>query len=69
MKYIRLSDHISNIAQGNYYNSKILKKALKCPILNDQDRIILNWYLKGIKWNSKFNDIQEISIKLFVNKY
>jgi|APFre7841882654_1041346.scaffolds.fasta_scaffold735379_1 hypothetical protein len=65
-KYIRLSEHLSNIAQGYYWDSKVLKRVMKSPLLNDEDRLILKWYSKGIKIDHFL--IQDISIKLYLNK-
>jgi len=69
MKYIRLSDHINNIAHGNYYNERALLKGMKCPILNEEEKTILMLKTHGISTNEMFHELQKISIKLFVNKY
>ena len=65
-KYTRLSEHLSNIAQGYYWDSRVLKRVMKNPLLNDEDKLILKWYLKGIKINH--SQLQDISIKLYLNK-
>jgi hypothetical protein len=66
MKYIRLSEHLSNIAGGQYWNDKILKRVIKSPLLNDTERLLVLWFSKGIKVD-RFA-IQLISIKLYVNR-
>jgi hypothetical protein len=66
MKYIRLSEHLSNIAGGQYWNDKILKRVIKSPLLNDTERLRVLWFSKGIKVD-RF-EIQLISIKLYVNR-
>jgi len=66
MKYIRLSEHLSNIAGGKYWNDKILKRVIKSPLLNDSERLLVLWFSKGIKVD-RF-ELQLISIKLYVNR-
>jgi len=65
-KYIRLSKHLSNIAQGYYWDSKVLKRVMKSPLLNDEDKLIVKWYSKGIKIDH--SRLQDISIKLYLNR-
>jgi hypothetical protein len=64
--YIRLSKHLSNIASGNYWNDKILKRVIKNPLLNESERLTVLWFSKG--YPNLRHEMQEISIKLYINK-
>ena len=62
---MKLSQQLSDIFLGNCWNDLALKRAIECPLVNDEDRILLKWYSKGIRWETSFHDMQEISVKLF----
>jgi len=66
MKYIRLSEHLNNIAGGKYWNDKILKRVIKSPLLNDSEKLLVLWFSKGIQVD-RF-ELQLISTKLYVNR-
>jgi hypothetical protein len=68
MKYIRLSEHLSNIAGGKYWNDKILKRVIKSPLLNDSERLLVLWFSKGIRYGGIHFQMELISIKLYVNR-
>ena len=60
--YIRLSQHLANIATGKYWNAKVLKRVIKSPLLNDEERLLVLWFIKG--YPNLAHQMQEISIKL-----
>ena len=64
--YIRLSKHLSNIASGKYWNDKILKRVIKNPLLNESERLTVLWFSKG--YPNLSHEMQEISIKLYINR-
>ena len=64
--YIRLSQHLSNIASGNYWNDKILKRVIKNPLLSESERLTVLWFSKG--YPNLRHEMQEISIKLYINR-
>lgn len=64
--YIRLSQHLSNIASGKYWNDRILKRVIKSPLLNDSERLTVLWFSKG--YPNLRHEMQEISIKLYINR-
>jgi hypothetical protein len=64
--YIRLSQHLSNIASGNYWNDRILKRIIKNPLLNESERLTVLWFSKG--YPNLRHEMQEISIKLYINR-
>ena len=66
MKYIRLSEHLANIASGKYWNDRILKRVIKNPLLNDTERLLVLWFSKG--YPNLRHEMQEISIKLYLNR-
>jgi hypothetical protein len=66
MKYIRLSEHLANIARGKYWNDKALKRVIKNPLLNDSERLLVLWFSKG--YPNLRHEMQEISIKLYLNR-
>jgi len=68
MKYIRLSQHLSNIAGGQYWNDKILKRVIKSPLLNDSEKLMVLWFSKGIRYEGIRFQMQLISIKLYINR-
>ena len=68
MKYIRLSEHLSNIASGQYWDSKILKRVIKSPLLNDTERLLVLWFSKGIRYEGIRFQMELISIKLYANR-
>ena len=67
-KYIRLSEHLNNIAHGEYWNSAILKRVMKSPLLNDSEKLLVLWFSKGIRYEGIRFQMQLISIKLYVNR-
>jgi hypothetical protein len=68
MKYIRLSEHLSNIAGGQYWNDKILKRVIKSPLLNDSERLLVLWFSKGHTGHEIRFQMDLISIKLHINR-
>ena len=64
--YIRLSQHLSNIASGNYWNDRILKRIIKNPLLSESERLTVLWFSKG--YPNLRHEMQEISIKLYINR-
>jgi len=64
--YIRLSQHLSNIASGNYWNDRILKRVIKNPLLSESERLTVLWFSKG--YPNLRHEMQEISIKLYINR-
>jgi len=64
--YTRPSQHLSNIASGNYWNDRILKRVIKNPLLNDSERLTVLWFSKG--YPNLRHEMQEISIKLYINR-
>jgi hypothetical protein len=64
--YIRLSQHLANIATGKYWNDKVLKRVIKSPLLNDEERLLVLWFSKG--YPNLRHQMQEISIKLHINR-
>jgi hypothetical protein len=64
--YIRLSQHLANIATGKYWDSKVLKRVIKSPLLNDEERLLVLWFSKG--YPNLAHQMQEISIKLYLNR-
>lgn len=64
--YIRLSQHLSNIASGKYWNDRILKRVIKNPLLNDSERLIVLWFSKG--YPNLRHEMQEIAYKLYINR-
>jgi hypothetical protein len=66
MKYIRLSQHLANIATGIYWNDRALKRVIKSPLLNDTERLLVLWFSKG--YPNLRHQMQEISKKLYLNR-
>jgi hypothetical protein len=67
-KYTRLSEHLSNIADGKYWNSAILKRVIKSPLLSDSEKLLVLWFSKGIRYEGIRFQMELISIKLYVNR-
>ena len=68
MKYIRISEHLSNMANGDYWNETALKRVIKSPLLNDAERLLVLWFSKGIRYEGIRFEMQLISIKLYINR-
>ena len=62
---MKLSQRLSDIFLGKYWDDLALRQAIKSPLVSEEDRILLKWYAKGIRWETSFHDMQEISVKLF----
>ena len=59
---MKLSEDLSNIALGEYWNDRVLKDAMNTGVLNSDDVATLALALHGIV---KLHDLQHISVKLF----
>ena len=62
---MKLSEQLSDIFLGKCWNDLALRRAIESPLVDEEDRILLKWYAKGIRWQTSFHDMQEISVKLF----
>lgn len=64
----QLSYALSNMAFGKNWNEQVLSTLQQSKFLDKSDKHLLKLYSLGYHWESKFHDIQQISINLLNRK-
>jgi hypothetical protein len=59
-----LSERLSDLACGNYFDGAALREAYESELLADCEKRVLSRYMHGSELNSDWFSLQDIAIKL-----